>query len=71
MLERYICVEINEKVKEGASELESAVFDRYDFINVLGKTTDVGWGRSSITHQTNVPPWCMCTIFENTCFQKR
>ena len=66
MLERYICVEINEKVKEGASELESAVFDRYDFINVLGKTTDVGWGLGQ--HQA---PWCMCTRFSKTCFQNR
>ena len=37
MLEHYICIEINEKVKEGASELENAVFDRYDFVHILGE----------------------------------
>ena len=36
-MEHYICVEINEKVKEGANQLEAAVFERYDFVDVLGE----------------------------------
>ncbi|KAL5248059.1 hypothetical protein ACHWQZ_G017286 [Mnemiopsis leidyi] len=41
VMEHYICVEINEKVREGAEELEAEVFDRYDFVEVLGHRIEV------------------------------
>ena len=41
VLEHYICVAINEKVEEGARELERAVFERYDSVYILGKSQEV------------------------------
>jgi len=41
VLEHYICVAINEKVEEGARELERAVFERYDSVYILGHKIEI------------------------------